>query len=234
MALSAELREAVCKKYGIRSRQLRNKITKKGVEERIPDRDVALLLLAQEKGIDTYKPRFKVPEEKLKKLEQHLATTKAGVVHAVVPQKKPVVTKLRKAEKIYTPGEQYDLWKDLRLILRRVKQQVFVVEPHPNEEIFTLYLDSVPTDVKIRILVNKPHGRFVEVAKKFARKYSAEVRRSPDVHDRHIFVDNRAWVIGSSIKDAATKKPTYMIELLNKDPFLRLYESIFSKSTALV
>ena len=33
------------------------------------------------------------------------------------------------------------------------------------------------------------------------------------MHDRVLFVDQRGWVIGQSIKDAAAKKPTYLIEL---------------------
>lgn len=234
MTLSAKLREEVCKRYNIGPRQLLNKIRKKKIEERIVDGDVALLRLAQEKEISVDKPRFKVPREKLEKLDQHLTAVKAGEIPTVVLREKPVSTKFRKAEKLYTAGEQYDLWKDLRSILRRAKRQVFVVEPHPNEEIFTLYLDTVPTNVEIRILVNQPHGRFVEVAKKFVRKYLAEVKQSPDVHDRHIFVDNRAWVIGSSVKDAAIKKPTYMIELFNVVPFRSLYESLFSRATVLV
>jgi hypothetical protein len=39
------------------------------------------------------------------------------------------------------------------------------------------------------------------------------MRSSADVHDRTIFIDERGWVIGQSIKDAARKKPTYLIEL---------------------
>jgi hypothetical protein len=232
MTQLAKLREEVCKKYNIGHRQLYNKITKKKVEEKILDNDLALLLLAHEKRVDVTKPRFKVPREKLEALERYLTTVKSTVISSPVSGKF-VKTMPRKLEKLYVPGEQYDIWKDLRSILRRAKYKVFVVEPHPNEEIFTLYLDSVPANVSIRILVNQPHGKFMEVARKFVQKFSAEIRQSPDVHDRHIFVDNRAWVIGSSIKDAATKKPTYMIELLNQDPFRSMYESIFSKATVL-
>ena len=33
------------------------------------------------------------------------------------------------------------------------------------------------------------------------------------IHDRMLFLDQRGWVIGQSIKAAAKKKPTYLIEL---------------------
>lgn len=236
MTLSAKLREEVCKKYNVGSRQLLTKITKKKIEEKIIDRDVALLLLAQEKGMDIHKPRFKVPKEKLEKLERHLAAVKAGLIRAppVISREKLPSTKPRKAERLYGVGEQYDLWKDLRSILRRSKRQVFVVEPHPNEEIFTLYLDSVPVGIDIRILVNQLHGKFMEVAKKFALKYSVTVKQSSEIHDRHIFVDNRAWVIGSSIKDAAVRKPTYMIELRGRDTFYSMYDDLYTRGKILL
>jgi len=234
MTLSARLRKEVCKKYHVGPRQLQNKIKTKRIEDTVADGDVALLLLAQEKGIDVYRPRYEISEEKLNKLEQHLANVKTTTIYPPIQREKPVSTRLRKAEKLYTEGEQYNVWKDLRSVLRRAKRQVFVVEPHPNEEIFTIYIDSVPTSVSIKILINQPHGKFVEVAKKFALKYSVEIKQSNKIHDRHIFVDNRAWIIGSSIKDAAIKKPTYLIELFDVDEFRRLYGSIFSDATALV
>jgi hypothetical protein len=234
MTLSAKLRKEACKKYHIGPRQLRNKIKIKRIKDNVADGDVALLLLAQEKGIDVYRPRYEVLGEKLNKLEQHLAYVKATTIYPPIQREKSVSTRLRKAEKLYAEGEQYNVWKDLRSVLRRSKRQVFVVEPHPNEEIFTIYIDSVPTNVGIKILINQPHGIFVEVAKKFALKYSVEIKQSNKIHDRHIFVDNRAWIIGSSIKDAAIKKPTYLIELSNVDPFRSLYESIFSNATLLV
>ena len=50
-------------------------------------------------------------------------------------------------------------------------------------------------------------------ARMYAENRPLEVRSSADVHDRAIFLDERGWVIGQSIKDAARKKPTYLIEL---------------------
>jgi uncharacterized protein (UPF0303 family) len=41
-----------------------------------------------------------------------------------------------------------------------------------------------------------------------------EIRRSADLHDRVIFIDAiQCWVLGTSIKDAAAKKPTYLAPL---------------------
>ena len=40
-----------------------------------------------------------------------------------------------------------------------------------------------------------------------------QLRASPDVHDRAVFIDDSGWVLGQSLKDAAKAKPTYLVEL---------------------
>jgi hypothetical protein len=47
----------------------------------------------------------------------------------------------------------------------------------------------------------------------YAAAKPLKLRSSGDVHDRAVFIDQRGWVIGQSIKDAARTKPTHMIEL---------------------
>jgi hypothetical protein len=58
----------------------------------------------------------------------------------------------------------------------------------------------------------------------YAKSRSLELRSSADVHDRRLFIDRRGWVIGQSIKDAARKKPPYLIEL--EEPSLRAERDI--------
>jgi hypothetical protein len=47
----------------------------------------------------------------------------------------------------------------------------------------------------------------------YAKSRPLELRSSADAHDWAVFLDQRGWVIGQSIKDTARKKPTYVIEL---------------------
>ncbi len=47
------------------------------------------------------------------------------------------------------------------------------------------------------------------------------------MHDRMLFIDQRGWVIGQSIKDAARKKPTYLIEL--EEPSLSTERDIHNR-----
>ena len=78
MTLSRKLREIVCKKLGIGSRQLRNRITERARKAGIIDRDVALLLLAHESGISVKKPQFKSSQSKLDALDRYLARKTTG------------------------------------------------------------------------------------------------------------------------------------------------------------
>jgi len=89
MTLSRKLREAVrAKMNNIGSRQLLNRISAKAREAGIADRDVALLLLAHEKGIDVIKPRYAVPPEKIEKLNEYLKSQNLLVVPVTAPSKK--------------------------------------------------------------------------------------------------------------------------------------------------
>ena len=71
----------------------------------------------------------------------------------------------------------------------------------------------VKARVTLRIVTDQVRGALGAVAQKFPNSHTLELRSSPDVHDRHIFVDQRGWIVGQSIKDAARKKPTYLVEL---------------------
>jgi hypothetical protein len=65
----------------------------------------------------------------------------------------------------------------------------------------------------VRILSNNIGANVVTVARMYAKNKPLELRSSQNIHDRVMFLDRRGWVSGQSIKDAARKKPTYLIEL---------------------
>lgn len=80
MTLSKNLRDKVCKELGIKPRQLRNRVAGKAVQARIADRDVALLLLAHEQGIDIQKPRYVVKSEKNAELNKYLSSQNIPII----------------------------------------------------------------------------------------------------------------------------------------------------------
>ena len=124
--------------------------------------------------------------------------------------------------KAYAPGSQYLLYTDLLEIFKNAKSDVLVLEAYPDEELINLHLGKIPPGVKIRVLTgnSKPgaatdRANFISVAQKFSKLQGItfEARENNKVHDRLFFVDGQCWVMGSSIKDAAVSKPTYLIKV---------------------
>jgi len=57
-------------------------------------------------------------------------------------------------------------------------------------------------------------------------------RSSNSIHDRVLFADTRVWLTGQSLKDAAKKKPTYIVE--HDEPLMRtVYEGIWASATVI-
>jgi hypothetical protein len=114
---------------------------------------------------------------------------------------------------VYEPGEQYDFYRDLSSLVESATHDIFIVDAYLDEKVFDLYVDKVPGNVTVRILSNRISAKVETVAKMYVKIRPLELRSSAHMHDRVVFIDHRGWVIGQSIKDAATKKLTYMIEL---------------------
>jgi hypothetical protein len=118
-----------------------------------------------------------------------------------------------KIKGVYQPGEQYGFYRDLSSIIETAESELFIIDAYLNEQVFNLYVQKVPDRVTVRILSNKIDNNVATVAKMYAAGKSLKLRSSRDVHDRAVFVDQRGWLIGQSIKDAARTKPAHMIEL---------------------
>jgi uncharacterized protein YacL (UPF0231 family) len=111
----------------------------------------------------------------------------------------------------YDAGDEYTFYKDLKDIMARANADIFIVDNYLNTEFFELYVATVQPEISFRMLTNEIKGNLEAVAKKYAGSHTIELRSGLDVHDRHIFIDHRCWTVGQSIKDAAKKKPTYMV-----------------------
>ena len=138
-------------------------------------------------------------------------------------------------EKVYQKGQVYDFYKDIRDITTQAKNEVFLIDAYPDEEVLDLYLEKVPLITKIRILTNKPMGNFLTVAEKFKLKpgINFEVRASKDCHDRLFFIDDNCWVMVQSLKDAG-KKPTYLVKIESSNSFREVFEDLWSQAQNLV
>jgi len=142
---------------------------------------------------------------------------------------------VHRTERVYPKGHAYDFYKDIREITKNARHEVFIIDAYASEELLDLYLEKIPSEVRIRILTNKPQRNFMAVAQKFKMKPNVhfEVRSTTDCHDRLFFVDENCWVIGQSIKDAG-KKPTYLVNIEGYNLFRKVFDDLWKNASALI
>jgi hypothetical protein len=112
----------------------------------------------------------------------------------------------------YEVGDDYAFYKDLKTIVGFAAGELFIIDNYLDTDLFDVYMENVGPAVQVRVLTRQTSLPLEAVAKKFANRGNFELRVSTGVHDRVAFADERCFVIGSSIKDAAVKKPTYIVE----------------------
>ena len=121
---------------------------------------------------------------------------------------------------VYAAGEVYRLFSDLKDIvarpLIRTCEEILLVDPYFNGEAFRDYLSTLASGKTIRILAERYAKDVRAYAARHATQYGTaiEIRRSRELHDRLVIVDNSdCWVVGASVKDAAAKSATYLLPL---------------------
>lgn len=140
------------------------------------------------------------------------------------------------ASRVYAAGSDYSFYRDVGNSIAKAQATVFIIDAYLSVEFFDLYVSKVPDGVTTRILSKgsrKSNGTALDpnvelLAKKLARSKSLELRISQALHDRHVFIDGRGWAVGQSIKDAAQKSATYVIELT--EPTLGAMRSIHERT----
>jgi len=134
----------------------------------------------------------------------------------------------------YETGSEYQFYKDLKTIVGFAANDLFVIDNYLDTQLFDVYMENVGAAIGIRVLTNQVSATLETVARKFALQRNLELRSSRDVHDRVVFSDDRCWVIGQSIKDAARKKPTYIIEHTGTTTMKTIYEAIWVAASVVV
>ena len=131
----------------------------------------------------------------------------------------------------YSPGEVYRYYADLKNIIAGATREIFLIDPYFDGTTFDAYLSNSPKNVSIRILAGYYSKDIPEYAKRHSNEFTTqiEVRKSSELHDRLVILDQDAcWISGQSIKDAGTKT-TYLIPLdtsLAKEKY-RIYEQFW-------
>ncbi len=115
----------------------------------------------------------------------------------------------------YEPGDVYKFFADLKSIIGNAENELLIIDPYFNGEAFDAYLSEVDATINIRILADRYSKDIKAYVDKHMEQYgsSIELKRSKELHDRIVFIDNGvSWIMGGSIKDAG-KKATYLIPL---------------------
>jgi hypothetical protein len=133
----------------------------------------------------------------------------------------------------YEPGQEYEFYRDITSILKAASKSVLIVDPYLGTDVFDVYAGAISRAVLFRLLTSNIPPNVLTLAQKYASGGNLEVRTTTAIHDRAVFADDRVWMIGQSLKDAAKKKPTYIVE---HDPALSgpAYESIWNAATKIV
>jgi hypothetical protein len=134
----------------------------------------------------------------------------------------------------YEPGDVYEFYVDLKTVVGFAAKELLIVDNFLDTQIFDVYMQNLNPLVTVRVLTQRVADPLRLVAEKFSRRGNFELRSGGDVHDRVVFSDDRCWVIGHSIKDAAKNKPTYIVEHSGATAMKGIYEPIWAAATIVV
>lgn len=108
--------------------------------------------------------------------------------------------------------------KLLRKLLADAKGGVLIADSYVDGTIFDTVLDAVPRSTTIRLLYNHRSGNFEQRAKRFSGQYPRFAsKRYKHLHDRFLVIGESGYIVGPSLKDAATNSPALMVVLAGKE-----------------
>jgi hypothetical protein len=115
----------------------------------------------------------------------------------------------RVSELFFSKGSQHDAYLQIKQIMGKAKRSLRIVDNYVDSELFTL-IESLPNrPANIQVLTSHMPTDFALQAKKFMKQHAwaqIEIKRTSDVHDRFIIIDESyCFHLGASIKDAGGK-----------------------------
>ncbi len=123
---------------------------------------------------------------------------------------------------IFEKKSTHSFDKFLRTTFSGAKSKVAIADSYVDETIFDTVLDSIPKTVPIQLIYahipSTNQTAFDARQKRFVMEYPKyAIKKFKDLHDRFLIVDDRAYIIGPSIKDAASNSPALLVALSTKD-----------------
>jgi hypothetical protein len=146
--------------------------------------------------------------------------TEAGLenLEALVPEFTTGDMKKSGSLTIFSRKATHTFDKFLRTTLAGAKSQVLIADSWVDGTIFDTVLDVIPKDCTFKLIYAQARDKFEERANRFSRQYAKFAhKRFKHLHDRFMVVDETAFMIGPSIKDAASDSPALVVTLGQKE-----------------
>jgi len=134
---------------------------------------------------------------------------------------------------IFEKKSTHSFDKFLRGIFAKTKTKVFVADSWVDETIFDNVLDSIPKVVDIKLIYGQKRGTFDSRVVRFKKEYSKFIsKKYSDLHDRFLIIDDIGYILGPSIKDAASNSPALVVGLSKKDSAVltKFFQSLWAKA----
>lgn len=109
---------------------------------------------------------------------------------------------------VFGPGAVYDFLKSLKSLLQSATSELLIVDPYLDDQVFDTYLSTVSRAVTTSMIAH----RFANSLKPALLKFNAqngmmaEIRSSPAIHDRVVFVDRSTCCYWSIAERCGNKK----------------------------
>lgn len=108
---------------------------------------------------------------------------------------------------VFREKQPFGVYQYLRNQIQAAKSQVLILDSYVSEQTLNI-LYGLPRHILIRILTKKPDPTFIAAWNLFKVEYkNSNARKHKDVHDRLVIIDQKSFMIGSSLKQAG-EKPT--------------------------
>jgi hypothetical protein len=129
-------------------------------------------------------------------------------------------------------GAVYDYFDEVRKVITSANTELFFVDPYVDSEFVSRYLTHVHKGVRVRLLGKKGMLTLLPAVELLSQQTGLliEVRSSPSLHDRYVFVDKKTgFQSGASFKDGAKYAPTTFAEVTDAlQAILATYETLWS------
>lgn len=136
---------------------------------------------------------------------------------------------------VFSPKQTHDFDKLLRQAFASATKRVRIADSYVDDTIFDSLLHVIPPNVKVELMFNHDSGpAFHATAKRFKIQYPAfTYAKYPKLHDRYIIVDDIAFIIGPSLKDAAVNSPALVVRIGTDQSkkLIDLFDNIYTKQT---